>query len=309
MIGIQLKGRLGNQMFQYAAARTLAEQIGCALLLAGNTLGRRYGIAGHWLRLDEAPALRGIQQNGVLRAAFVRGPRFWQGRAVELALPWLKGTLFSRTFSPRRRAVAASQSFEEFDETIFSQKSGTWLSGWFQSENYFTANAERVRRWFEPSRRCSQRADELLGQWPNSPENMAAIHIRRGDYANIEDGLGQADQGWLLPMSYYREALDRIPGDVPLALFSDDPDWAAHEFAGRHPWISRDNSAVLDMFLIARCRWNIIANSSFSWWAAWLNTQTDKVVIAPKYHLGWRLGSWLPGGIAVPGWQYLDVGV
>ena len=90
-------------------------------------------------------------------------------------------------------------------------------------------------------------------------------------------------------------------------MFSDEPDWAAAEFAHRNPWVSRDNSAALDMYLISRCRWNIIANSSLSWWAAWLNEQPDKIVIAPQYHLGWRVGCWAPGGIDVPGWHYLNV--
>src|SRR5690349_15970868 len=158
MIGIQLKGRLGNQMFQYATARTLAERIGCTLLLAGNTLGRRFSIIGHWMGLDEAQSLKGMQQNGVLNSAFGCGPNFWQGRMVELGLPWLRGVLFPKTFSPRRRIVHDGQSFEEFDETIFNQHWGTWLIGWFQSDKYFSDNAERVLLWFRPSRQCCERA-------------------------------------------------------------------------------------------------------------------------------------------------------
>lgn len=294
-------------MFQYATARTLAERVGCGLVLAGNTLGRRFGLVGHWLALDEAPGLKGMQQNGVLRAAFERGPDFYLGRAVELAFPCFKWLLFPRAFSPRMTSVCDSMAFEEFDETIFNQVSGTWLSGWFQSEKYFAPNADRVRGWFQPTRRCSRRANELMRQWPSSPENMVGIHVRRGDYARIRDGLGQADQGWLLAMSYYHNALDHIPRDAPLALFSDEPDWAANEFSYRHPWISRGNSAAVDMYLMSQCRWNITANSSFSWWAAWLNAHANKVVFAPKYHLGWRIGNWVPGGIDVAGWKYLDV--
>ena len=136
---------------------------------------------------------------------------------------------------------------------------------------------------------------------------MAAIHMRRGDYSRQKEGLGKTGQGWLLPMSYYCDALAQIPGDIGLAVFSDDPSWAARQFSHRNCWISRDNSAVVDMFLIAHCRWNVIANSSFSWWAAWLNMRSDKIVLAPKYHLGWRIGRWYPGGIEVAGWNYLDV--
>jgi len=303
MIGIQLKGRLGNQMFQYVVGRAAAERIGCSVLFAARTPGRRFGLIGHWLGLDVSQPPKAIQQNGLLRAAFARGPTFWQGRIVERTLPCLKKALFPQTFSPRTISLRAGGTIEEFDDGFFGLESGTWLSGWFQSERYFATDAERVRQWFRPTSRCVQQADAFIAQWPDSPRNMAAIHVRRGDYAKTSLG----GQSWLLPASYYHDALERIPKDAGVAVFSDEPDWAAAEFAHRNPWVSRNNSAALDMYLIGRCRWNIIANSTLSWWAAWLNEQPDKIVIAPQYHLGWRVGRWAPGGIDVPSWHYLNV--
>ena len=305
MIGIQLKGRLGNQMFQYAVARTLADKLGCALAFAGNTRGPRFGLIGHWIGLDKHLSER--QQNGVLRTAFQRGPNFWEGRAVELALPLLKSLLFPRSFTPRKVEVIDGVFAEEFDPAIFRQTSGTWLMGYFQSEKYFAANADQVHHWFRPDRNAALRVEELMTQWPYRREQMAALHLRRGDYARQKKGLDESGQGWLLPISYYHDALAEIPGDVGLAVFSDDPNWAAHQFSHRKCWISRGNPAVVDMFLIAQCRWNVIANSSFSWWAAWLNMHSDKIVLAPKYHLGWRIGRWYHRGIEVAGWNYLQV--
>ena len=306
LIGIQLKGRLGNQMFQYAAARTLAEGLRCALVVAGHTLGRRFGLAGHWLGLDARQPYEGKQQNGLLHAAYGCGPGFGQARLVEIALPFLRRGCFRQSFSPSRSAVGGG-TFEEFDDSVFHQGAGTWLSGWFQSERYFAANSERVHEWFRPLPEHEQALKKSMAQWPAPCERMAAIHVRRGDYALTRDNLGNENQGWLLPMNYYRDALDRIPCDAGLAVFSDDPDWAMYEFADRRPWVSRATSAVLDMFLMTRCRWVIAANSSFSWWAAWLNRREDKIVFAPRHHLGWRIGRWVPGGIEVAGWEYLDV--
>ena len=308
MIGIQLKGRLGNQMFQYASARTLAEQLGCSLLTAGSTLGRRFGFIGHCLGLDERSFAKGRQQNGLLHDSFGRGPRFWQGRSVETVLPLVKCLLFPRSFSPRRSAARnVGRTFEVYDESFFDQPSGTWLSGWFQSENYFAANAKRVRYWFQADEAQRRKLDELITHWPRGPQAMVAMHVRRGDYAQIRDGLGEGGQGWLLPTSYYHNALERVPECTRLAICSDDPDWAKREFAKWRPWVSCNDSPVLDMWLIAQCRFNIIANSSFSWWGAWLNAHPDKVVFAPRYHLGWRIGEWVPGGIEVAGWSYLQV--
>src|SRR5262249_20241756 len=146
---------------------------------------------------------------------------------------------------------------------------------------------------------------ESILEWPFPPERMVALHIRRGDYAGIRDPLGTERDGWLLPMGYYRRALSELPNGLGLAIFSDEPEWASDQFRDRNPWVSYGTDPVVDMFLMARCRWNIIANSTFSWWAAWLNRQPEKVVIAPEYHLGWRLGRWVPGGIEVKGWNYI----
>jgi hypothetical protein len=305
VIGIQLKGRLGNQMFQYAAARTLAERIGCATLFAGNTLDWRFGLIGHYIGLDQAGRLKGAQHNGVLHAAFGHGPHFFMGRAIELASPALRRLFFPRAFSPSHMVVSEGSRFEQFDPKFFGQTSGTWLSGWFQSDKYFLTAADRVRAWFKPNDRQFAAIEAVMRVWPAAPESMASVHVRRGDYRSMKFGV--AKSSWALPISYYREAFKRIPSDVRIAMFSDDPDWAAYKFADLRPWISRTQTPVLDLHLMARCRWLVTANSSFSWWAAWLNSRPDRAIFAPKYHLGWRIGQWLPGGIDVAGWTYIDV--
>src|SRR5262245_49006196 len=125
MIGIQLTGYLGNQMFQYAAARSLADRLGCPLVLASLTRSPRYGVAGHLLGLD-VPGIKGRQHNGLLRAAFGLRPSFLGarvvellahppalsvtvnaeaaagGRVVELLAPLLRRAIFRREFAPRR---------------------------------------------------------------------------------------------------------------------------------------------------------------------------------------------------------------
>ena len=307
MIGIQLKGRLGNQMFQYAAARTLAERKGSRLFLAGNTLGRRFGILGHWFGLDTAGACMGRQQNGLLSEAFAHGPNLFVGRLNELNIRWLRKFALKNTFSPKRVWIDDAQTCEIFDPAFFQQEADTWLDGWFQSENYFLFNENQVRDWFSPQDKHRQKITSALNDW-SCAKDIAAIHIRRGDYAHINDSLSADGKGWLLPQEYYRKALKLLPTGTKLAIFSDDPIWAAHAFADWKPWVSSGNDAVVDLLLMAQCRWIIAANSSFSWWAGWLNSRSDKIVIAPKYHLGWRISRWVPENIAVKGWRYLSVG-
>src|SRR5438477_193051 len=94
------------------------------------------------------------------------------------------------------------------------------ISGWFQSEKYFAANLQQVRAWFRPKAEVERRVEEAMARWPRPPEAMAALHVRRGDYGIIRDAMGDGERGWLLPMTYYREALARIPNDVSLVIFS-----------------------------------------------------------------------------------------
>lgn len=311
MIGIQLKGRLGNQMFEYAAARTLAETLDCPLVVAGHTTGRRYGVVGHFTR--EVPGLKSYlakstlyQWNGILRSAFECGPSVVRGRVTELAMPLLRRSLIPKTFRPADFSVARERH-ESYDDAFWAVSSGTWLEGWFQSEGYFARNRHRVASWFSPREHHEEQLEANMSRWPRAPSEMVGIHIRRGDYASIRGELSDANQGWLLPAQYYREALEHVPAGAGMAVFSDDPDWAERELADRNPWVARGNDAVVDMLLLANCRWNITSNSSFSWWSGWLNRHPDKLVIAPRFHLGWRIGRWVPDGIQVDGWHYLEV--
>jgi hypothetical protein len=306
MIGVQLRGRLGNQMFQYAAARTLAETLGCRLLLAAHTPTRRHGLLPHFLGLDRRGRHAEKRENGLLHQSFDCGPSFWRGRLIELSLPWWRRKYCPHAFTPKISRIDG-QDFEEFDPRLLLQPPGTWLEGLFQSASYFAHNESRVRQWFRLPPSAQAQLRRIVEAWPRPPERMAAVHVRRGDYLEHRAGIGSRASGWALPLSYYRDALDRLPEGDGLAVFSDDPGWAAEQFKPWRPWVSCGHSAVVDMMAMAACRTVVMANSSFSWWAAWLNSMPHKTVLAPEFHLGFRIGRWLPGGIAVAGWQYLRV--
>jgi hypothetical protein len=210
-------------------------------------------------------------------------------------------------FSPRMSDFGPDESYEEFDARFFDQRPGTWLEGLYQSARYFSEDAHKVRNWFRARPIDAEKIDVIMRTWPSPPASMAALHVRRGDYAYSSGVISGSGTGWLLPLSYYRDALNRIPTDAGLAVFSDDPDWAAEQFKDRKVWVSRGNSSAVDMMLMAKCRWVVTANSSFSWWAGWLNSHREKRIFAPEFHLGFRIGKWVPQGIAVDEWEYLTV--
>jgi len=141
------------------------------------------------------------------------------------------------------------------------------LYGFFQSEKYFINNKDVIFSLFSPTKPFSIR-------W-----NLCSIHVRRGDYLNLPKAYTH------LGMDYYLQAMDIIKSERYL-IFSDDINWCKRNFVGQQFVFAENNVAPIDLFLQSSCEHNIIANSSFSWWAAYLNKNPDKKVIAPTQWFG-----------------------
>jgi hypothetical protein len=160
------------------------------------------------------------------------------------------------------------------------------LFGYFQSERYFNSIAESLRGWLAPREPLGVAAAAALQRIETS-RLPVSVHVRRGDYLKP----GTHEVHGILGESFYRQVFDRlesmIGNEAELFIFSDDPA-AAEQVLGFIPG-SRLNHVRgdperpwEDMALMARCRHHVIANSSFSWWGAWLNPSSDKIVVAPR---------------------------
>ncbi len=140
------------------------------------------------------------------------------------------------------------------------------LSGYFQSEKYFSHCRGEILEYFN---------------FNSEPIDKVSIHVRRGDYVNIECHP-------VVTLEYLNEAIQRFKNvgykDRDFLIFTDDRTWCGEHF----PFEIAEGNELEDMELMSRCEHNIISNSSFSWWAAWLNQNPNKVVIAPKL---WFAGS------------------
>lgn len=303
VITVSLIGGLGNQMFQYAAGKALAERHSVGLVLDLN------GFKNDALRsflLDRLCVPEAGNQGGSAGSAekppnhFVRS--LWRQRIDRvLGLAGLP------------KLAAPADSYREphfhFDSAFDSLGPHTSLFGYFQSERYFSSIAESLREWFSPREPFGEAAAGMLTLIERSPLPVS-VHVRRGDYLNP----GTAEFHGILGEPYYREALDRlectIGREAELFIFSDDPMVAERVLAfvprSRLVHVCGDPDRPWeDMALMARCRHHVIANSSFSWWGAWLNRAPDKVVLAPRawfapnelnkrdtrdlYPAGWRL--------------------
>ncbi|MDR2672033.1 MAG: alpha-1,2-fucosyltransferase [Coriobacteriales bacterium] len=175
------------------------------------------------------------------------------------------------------------------------------LDGIWQSPGYFKEIRSILLNelCFKPSVKPSNA--DMIRQIESA--DSVSIHIRRTDYLEHDN-----TYGGVCTEEYYLKAINLIRASVSqphFFMFSDDPDWV------RDNWRLKDMTVVdinktdeqyYDMFLISRCKHNIIANSSYSWWAAWLNQNTQKIVISPRL---WERDKLVPSHRVVPGWSYI----
>lgn len=142
------------------------------------------------------------------------------------------------------------------------------LHGYFQSEKYFIDYRDEILKSFLINRQV----------WSINL-NTVAIHVRRGDY------LQYSNKHPVLPIEYYKEAIKYFDG-CKFVIFSDDIEWCKNNFRNGHYSFNEEKDSLQAMFQMSDCEHQIIANSSFSWWGAWLNQINSKIVIAPSIWFG-----------------------
>lgn len=181
-----------------------------------------------------------------------------------------------------RPQVLREQGFPVQPVAVDSSRDA-YLIGYWQSELYFRTLADDLRLEFQPVRPASDAVRRILDAI--STFDSVSVHVRRGDYVTSQSA--SAHHG-VLDLEYYRSAVARLEQEHPGAhyfVFTDDPSWVRVNFALGVAFsvVDANGSAPeWDLYLMSLCRRHIIANSSFSWWGAWLDSRRDKVVIAPK---------------------------
>tara|TARA_R110002153_G_scaffold67839_1_gene180365 strand:+ start:81 stop:845 length:765 start_codon:yes stop_codon:yes gene_type:complete len=152
------------------------------------------------------------------------------------------------------------------------------LLGYYQSEKYFINNRDSVLSLFSIDVDSKKYIEEKYGD--NLTKNTTSLHVRRGDYLKLSNHHPTCD------LSYYNKAMESFGDDTTYLVFSDDTQWCRESFVGDNFIFVDGNPDYIDMWLMSLCDNNIIANSSFSWWGAWLNTNPNKKVIAPNKWFG-----------------------
>lgn len=193
--------------------------------------------------------------------------------------PWSYSPYFAHSLPTGQLPNARIYTQPSFAYQPVDLPTGDWdLRGSFQSERFFAEAAEQVRHYFTPAPNLladlQARYGQLLAQHPVS------LHVRRGDYVRQRAAFPPQ------PLAYYQTAIDRFPPNTRFLVFSDDLPWCRRQFTGDRFTFVDGGSDIRDLFLMSLCRHHILSNSSFSWWGAWLNPSTDKVVYCPAYWFG-----------------------
>ena len=282
----RLQGGLGNQLFEYAAARRLAQVTGAALKvdLANYRDGfevrdARFAGFPRQLRLDAFRVQ--IEEASSEEVRRLRGGTSPWARARRRAARSLPGLVGAATHVVERRFG--------FDPRILGLKPPVYLEGYWQSYRYFADVADLLTAELEPKDPVvAAYAREYVDRLRAGGRQVVAVHVRRGDLAHAAEVVGDPSlvHGPPTQLAFVRRAMAQFTGPTTFLVFSDserDVAWCREHLAGADVAFAEGHTDVQDFAIMRACNHNVIANSSFSWWAAWLNPAAGKRVIAPTH--------------------------
>ena len=267
MIVVKLQGGLGNQLFQYACGFALAKQLSKKLVFDFSFFSK--ASESHTPRKLELHKLVVIPDC----IYHTPQPRFYS-RSFKAEIKYL-----IHNISGRKPFWAYNNDLKLPDRS----NKNIYLDGYWQSEKYFKFFRKELITQIKPQQALSKEANNQLQLIHNY--TSVAVHVRRGDYVSNPRYLKKYG---VCSLSYYKEAISRISDILnkpTFFFFSDDNKWVLDNFDINNNFFIVENTSEAweDLWLMSKCNHQIVANSTFSWWGAWLNINLDKIIIAPKH--------------------------
>lgn len=269
---VQILGGLGNQMFQYALAVVLREKFKDEVFIDTTTF-KTY------------PLHNGYELDKIFNITIQ------QAKKEQIATLYHHFTesynmvrIYKHLF-PKKKNEFREIEAQPFNPQIFIDNGNNYYSGYWQDYNYFIKHISAIRKEFEYKTDLYGKNQEYYEKFVS--ENYISVHIRKGDYATAK-GFGEVCNSdyFKKSISYIKE---KISTEAKFAFFSNDFDWVKKEIVpiiGNNFYVFVDwntgKDSYNDMRLMSACKTNILSNSSFSWWAAFLNTNKNPIVIAPQ---------------------------
>ncbi len=280
-ITTQIQGGLGNQLFQYATGKALSIRLKGQLQLDIDWFNHGWDdvTPRHFL----LPELK-LHYQLAAPSLTIKPPKRWRRIAQEF-LPLNPYTLKDRPF----RFNASVNTFKPY------ASQNIYLMGYWQSYRYFDSIRDALISEIRPAGAISNHYQDYLRKIESSASAM--VHIRRGDYVHLPVA---AKVHGFLGLDYYQKGMSLLIASDPnmqFFVFSDDIDWAKANlpFQDRICFIessTEQNAPVQELFLMNQCQKHLIANSSLSWWGAWLSNSSAPLVIAPKHWTNDRDKNW-----------------
>jgi len=264
MIYSRIRGGLGNQLFQYCVARSLADNLGTSLGLDVRDFNQN------------SPYLMGLK-NFNIRANF--NPhgmiRHKNNGYFRYLIDAVNG----------KQKIVYKEPHLNFDKNILFLPDNSYLKGYWQTEKYFIKNKVNILNDLKIISPQNEKNKSISSKIANY--TSVSLHIRRGDYIS---NIAYNSTHGTCSLTYYKNAINylikKIGENFKVFAFSDDPEWVSSNL--KLPvdiYFVKNNSSEYnyeDLRLMSECDHNIIANSSFSWWGAWLNTNHNKIIITPS---------------------------
>lgn len=284
---------LGNQMFKYAAGKALSLEKKVPFKVDVSSY------EGYKLRRYELDTIFNISTERATKEELKKYPvthpvkRVWNkffptklrmlGLGYEEAvIPRTVLAAYNSITPPHKRKIYEEPHFN-YHTSFFNANSNVYLNGYWMSWKYFEKYENEIRQDFTIRKDIVTHLDDIACKIKKI--NSVSIHIRRGDFTSQKN----ADLHGVIPIAFYLKAIEEIVKKISslhFFIFSDDIEWVKENLNTRFPitYISKHitTTGIEDFYLMTICKHNIIANSTFSWWAAWLNGNKDKIVIAPK---------------------------
>ena len=278
MVTIRIKGGLGNQLFQYAAGYALAKRMNQKLKLDSSFFPQQTlrGFKLGYLNVTFGDVVE--QQSGLVKAYKNKYLNKTLRKANVRALPCGKQTKYLL----ETRSDIVPEFFNISAPNIY-------LDGYYQSEKYFREYKADLIQQFTPNYPSEAEYESALAEIQG--REAVAVHVRRGDFLNAQNDPNP--NHYLLGEQYYHNALKYVTEHLENPVFfwfSDDIDWVKQNFGERENFrfvsLHTKHADIDEMMLMKNCKHIIVANSTFSWWASWLNEHKDALHICPAKRYG-----------------------
>lgn len=312
MIIIRLVGGLGNQLFQYALGRKLSYINNVELKL---DISNYKTDSLRSYQLDKFNIVESIASkeeiaqfvNCKIEAIFYKYVNLLTNNKGGSLLKAIMGDIIHKSFNInqftipfyRRQYIIERSPF--FDPDVLKVTDNAYFVGYWNSYKYFEDIEQLLKKDFTLKNPCSSNISTVSDQIQNT--ESVSIHIRRGDYLTNKSYL-------VLSLNYYHKAIEELCHSVTdphFFIFSDEPTWVENNFSIPYPMTlvkgnGPDNPHV-DLILMSMCKHHIIANSTFSWWGAWLGTEKNKQVYFPKSYYSFNYDL---RGVNPESWSMID---